>query len=71
MDKITQVKRDHEKEWLNLEGVVSIGVGQTKTRRKGIIIGVKKITREIAAHIPFEVDGVPIEIAESGEVKAH
>lgn len=70
MRKILEVKQEYERIWLANKGVVAVGIGNTSKGEPGIIISVKKITLEIQKQIPAEIKGVPIEIQETGEIKA-
>lgn len=68
--KIREVKQRYEKQWLAIEGVVGVGIGTLSDKSIGIIISVIKLDERIRTEIPAEVQGVKIEIRESGEFKA-
>jgi hypothetical protein len=70
LKKIAAVKKKHERAWLNLEGVVGIGIGETSQKQPGIIISVKALTDTIRGSIPESVEGVIIEVRETGEIRA-
>ncbi|MBD3223733.1 MAG: hypothetical protein GF313_03340 [Caldithrix sp.] len=71
MDRLQSIKHANENKWLSVNGVVSVGIGKTRTNKEGIIIGVEKVTQEVTANIPFEVEGIPVEIVKTGTIKAH
>ena len=68
MQKIREVKQQHERGWLAIEGVVAVGIGLTSAGEAGIIISVAKDLSSIRSQIPGRIDGIPIEINETGEI---
>jgi hypothetical protein len=70
MQKIREVKRQQEKNWMAIDGVVAVGIGQTSGGEAGIIISVSKNLSDIRSQIPGKVRGIPIEINETGEIIA-
>ena len=70
MSRIREVKQQYERIWLANKSVVAVGIGNTSKGVPGIIISVKKITLQIRKQIPAEIKGIPIEIQETGEIKA-
>jgi hypothetical protein len=68
--RIREVKRKYEPEWLSIKGVVGIGIGTLSDDSIGIIVSVKKLEKKIQKEIPDQVEGVKVEIQESGEFKA-
>lgn len=69
ISKARQVKLQYESEWMELEGVVAVGIGLIENNT-GIIISVKSTPESIRQLIPAEIDGVPIRVEESGEISA-
>ncbi len=69
LDKIREIRRKYEKLWLQLNGVVAVGTGKTSRGKLGIIVSVKKKEPHILKTIPPEVEKVPVEIQETGEIK--
>lgn len=67
---IEEVKSKYEAELLSLEGVVGIGIGESKTGAACIKLYVAQKTPQIEKMAPQEVEGFAIEIEEVGEVKA-
>lgn len=67
--KALEVKRKHEDTWMNIEGVVAVGLGMVD-EEIGIIVSVKKDAGDIRGKIPSVVDGVPVVIQHSGEISA-
>lgn len=70
LEAIREVKARQEAEWLALEGVVAVGIGATEKRGPGILVSVESITDALREHIPREASGVPVELRETGEVRA-
>lgn len=70
INKAREVKKKYESKWLTFEEVTAVGIAITSTGDVGIIISVKKNSRRIKKKIPKEIDGVPIQIQETGEIKA-
>jgi hypothetical protein len=69
LDRARAVKRKYEKRWMSLEGVVGVGIGQT-SGGVGIVVSVARRTEQQANRMPSEINGVPIEIRETGEFRA-
>lgn len=69
-EAIREVKARREKEWLALEGVVAVGIGATEERGPGILVSVEEITDVLRERVPREASGVPVELRETGEVRA-
>ena len=70
IEKIKEIKKNNEKLWMSIKGVVATGIGKTSSGATGIIVSVKKDTHRIRKKIPSMINDVPIEIQESGEIKA-
>lgn len=70
VEKIKQVKRRHEKDWLAHPAAVSIGIGKLSSGRTGIIISVIKIDTDVITFFPDYVDGVPVELRVTDAIKA-
>ena len=66
--KIREVKKRHEKNWLAIKGVVGVGIGTVSNGKIGIIVSVVSVKPEIQKHIPTEIEGIAIEIIETGEL---
>jgi hypothetical protein len=66
---IEEVKARHEMEFLNIDGVEGIGIGDEKGKPV-IRIYVSKKTKDIQKRIPGEVEGYPVQIEVSGEFHA-
>lgn len=73
------VKARHEEELLNLPNVVGVGIGfiyknGQPTNKVGIIVSVtaKKALADLAEadQIPGELEGVPVDVQEVGQIKA-
>jgi len=70
IERIKIVKRKYEKQWLSIDGVIAIGIGFTKNKKTGLIISVKDLNVKVQQSIPNEVEGIPVEINVTGEIKA-
>lgn len=70
MEEIRAVKARLEEEWLALGGVVAVGIGRTEDRGPGIIVSVEEDADVPGTKIPREVEGVPVEVRETGEFRA-
>ncbi|MBA7548282.1 hypothetical protein ES705_40733 [subsurface metagenome] len=70
IEKIKDIKKKYEKTWLAIEGVVAVGIGKTSDGNLGIIVSVKENGRKYKQQIVHNIEGVLIEIQETGEIKA-
>ncbi len=68
----SQVKSRHEQTIMSIPGVVGVGVGLSqKARTQGVIqVYVKKSIDEIIRNLPNQIEGIPVEIIETGEIFA-
>lgn len=71
MEKIRKIKSQHEKEWLGIDGVEAVGIGLTAGKIPGIIISVSTSPTNFHDQIPAEIEGIPIEIQETGTFRAY
>ena len=70
MQKVRTVKRAHEKTWLAMSGVVAVGIGLTQSGEPGIIISTSVAPEKLRPAIPDSIDGVPVELNQTGEISA-
>ena len=70
MAKAKAIKKKYEKSWFANADIVAVGIGTTTASTVGIIISVKENAGEIRRQIPATIEGVEIEIQETGEIKA-
>lgn len=79
IEKATEVKRRHEQELLSKANVVAVGVGfrsrgGRQTRDMCIVVSVKaKVPRAALAPadlIPESIEGIPVDVVETGPVRA-
>lgn len=68
--EIRAVKQAHEARWLALPGVVAVGIGRTAGGGNGIIVSVERASGRLRMEIPGEIDGVIVEIRETGALRA-
>ena len=70
LEKIREVKKKYEKSWLSISGIVAVGIGKTSGDVLGIIVSVRKNARKYQKRIGQTIEGVPVEIKATGEIKA-
>lgn len=68
LKKANQVRETYEDRLRRLPDVVGVGIGGESDDAK-IIVLVKKMTQQLARSIPKTLDGVPVQLVESGEIK--
>lgn len=79
IDRATEVKRKREKELMRKPNVVGVGIGfRTRGGQRAeevcIVVSVKKkmpasqLSRDDL--IPMSIDGVPVDVIETGEIRA-
>ena len=66
---IEQVVKEHTDEWMSIPGVVGTAIGQIDGNPCIQVLVVKK-TDELTGKIPSEVEGFPLVIEETGELRA-
>lgn len=67
---IKSLKKRYEKKWLAIPAVKAIGIGMLKSGETGLIVSVDKYNDDLRREIPYLLEGVGIEIQESGPFKA-
>ncbi len=70
IEKVREIKMKYEASWIKKRNVIAVGIGNTRDGRVGVIISVKKLSKKVLAQFPDEIDLVPIELNESGEIQA-
>lgn len=66
---IKQVKARHARRFLELPGVVSVGIG-LHAGHPAIVIGLDRPRPETQAQVPTELEGYPVRVEFIGTVKA-
>ena len=66
---VQQVLQEHTEEWLSIPGVVGTALGELDGR-PCINVLVLKRTEALTDRIPAQVDGFPVLIKESGQLRA-
>ncbi len=66
---IQDVLKEHTDEWMSIPGVVGTAIGEFEDK-PCIKVFVAKETRELTQKIPSEVEGFPVVIEETGEIRA-
>lgn len=67
---IIEAKRKHEARWLQLPGVVSVGIGQSAEGQAAIKIGLDRERPDTRRKIPSSIEGHPIIVEVSGNISA-
>jgi hypothetical protein len=70
IERIKTIKQIYAKGWLAIEGVVAVGIGMTSSGGTGLIVSVKSDAARIREQIPNQIEDIPVEIQETGEIKA-
>jgi len=66
---IEQVLKEHTDEWMSIAGVVGTAIGKLEGQPCIKVLVVKK-TEELTRRIPSQVEGFPVVIQETGEIRA-
>jgi hypothetical protein len=67
---IQDVKKQQEPRFLNMPGVVSVGIGLDSNGNQAIIVGLDRPNPETEAKIPASIKGYPVVIQIVGTIKA-
>ncbi|KAA3663480.1 MAG: hypothetical protein DWQ10_00070 [Calditrichaeota bacterium] len=70
LEKIKEIKAAHEDNWMALSRVQAVGIGLLKNGETGIVISVDKYDVSLVSLIPEQIEGVFVEIVESGTFHA-
>lgn len=79
VQRATEVKRRHEQEFMRKPNVVAVGIGYRTRGGKPtdevcIVVSVKKKVPHSQLKsgdlIPSSIDGVPVDVVETGEIRA-
>ncbi len=66
---IMKVVDEHAPELIALEGVVGVAVGALDSGEPCVRIYVVKLTDELRARLPVTLEGWPVDVEESGEIR--
>lgn len=66
---IEEVLQQHTDEWMAIRGVVGTGIGECDGE-PCIRILVTRKTDDLVARLPKQADGYPVEIVETGPIRA-
>jgi hypothetical protein len=69
MKPVADVIAAHAPELMKIEGVAGVYEGETAQRRPCVRIMLVKRTPELESKLPRTLDGYPVEIEETGEIK--
>ncbi len=67
---IQEVKKQHEARFLDMPGVVSVGIGLDPDGNEAIIVGVDGSNPETQAKIPVTLEGFPVRVQTIGTIRA-
>jgi hypothetical protein len=67
---LKETKRKYENSWLQIPGVVSVGIGMNKKGERVIRIGMSLSSDTWPEEIPKTVEGYPVETYYSGKINA-
>jgi hypothetical protein len=67
---MNEIQEEHQKRLLAIPGVVGIGQGISQGK-PCFRIYVDKLTPELSAKIPTTIEGYPVAVLQTGEIKAH
>ena len=71
LDLASQAKARHEEELFGIRGVVGTGVGADEDGNAVIEVYVKGAAKKtVGQPVPDELDGVPVRVIETGEIRA-
>jgi len=66
---IEQVQESHTEEWMAIPGVVGTGIGESHGK-PCILVFTASNTEEVRKRIPATVDGYPVVVQYTGEIRA-
>ncbi len=66
---INEVMKNHTQELMAIEGVVGVAIGELEDHTPCILVMIVKETDEIKAKIPNMLDGHPVSLLVSGEIR--
>jgi hypothetical protein len=67
---IQETKKQHEQRFLDLPGVVSVGIGLDANGNQAIIVGLDAPNSDVEAKIPAQLEGFPVVVKTIGPLKA-
>ncbi len=67
---IQEVKKQHEARFLDMPGVVSVGIGLAPDGNEAIIVGLDGPNPETEAKIPATLEGFPVRVQTIGSIRA-
>ena len=70
INRIKNIKRRYEKEWLCQKGVVSVGIGILSSGEIGIIVAYTDNFIYLEQQIPQHINDVSIELRKTQDIKA-
>ncbi len=72
LEATRKAKRRHEESLLRIEGIVGLGIGLSETGSHPVIeVYTKRPPAEMGGRIPKMLEGVPVEVIETGEIVAY
>ena len=72
VEALKGIQSANEEAIFNVPGVVGIGIGLMEDGESlGFVVYLKKLTTEVRAQVPTNLEGVPVRLIESGVFKAY
>ena len=68
---IDEVKNKYQSSLMQIEGVVSVGIGHGRNNKPAIIIGLREKNKDTIDRLPSELEGYQVEIKILGTIRAH
>ena len=59
----------HTDEFMSIPGVTGVAIGLTRKKVPCILVLVVRATNEVRKRVPKEVEGHPVEMIETGEIR--
>jgi hypothetical protein len=69
VSRAVQIKESHEARLLGIEGVTGVGLGRNESGNDAIIVYLRDASS--AAHIPSQIEGLPVLTEVTGEIDAY
>lgn len=70
LEKARRIKREQQKSWMQVNGVVAVGIGNTSDNKLGLIISVENNPADFKNRFPSQIEDVPVEIRYTGNIRA-
>jgi hypothetical protein len=68
IEQVKTVKQQYEQKWLKYPAVIAVGIGKLSNGSTGIIVSVASMDARLLQKFPGSIQGVDIEVQETGEI---